>query len=77
MRVKLNRPVEAALRATGLPWEIIQGTKHYRVMLAGRQVCVLSMGGKARANARSSNNKKDVTCIERLAAEIKGGKQRP
>lgn len=76
MKVRLlNRAVEAALDATGLPWEIDEGRKHYRVLLAGRQVCVLSKGGKARANMRSSNDKKNVNSIERLAAEIRGRKQ--
>jgi hypothetical protein len=72
MKVRLlNKRVEEALDATGLPWEIDEGRKHYRLMLAGRQVCVLSKGGKARANAVSSNDKKNVNVIRRVADEIK------
>jgi hypothetical protein len=72
MKVRLlNKLVEAALDATGLPWEIELGTEALPVMLAGRQVCVLSKGGKARANAVSSNDKKNVNVIRRVADEIK------
>lgn len=72
MKVRLlNKGVEAALDDTGLPWEIEEGRKHYRVLLAGRQVCVVSKGGHARACASKTHDKKNINCIRRVADEIR------
>lgn len=41
---KLLREVEKWLRATGRPWQIKNGTKHYHVILAGECIGVVSNG---------------------------------
>jgi len=38
--------VEAALNETGLPWQIVAGKKHRKVIVAGRQVLVISHDSK-------------------------------
>lgn len=73
MKVRvLSKTIEDALVATGLPWSVEEGTKHYRVMLAGRQACVVSKGGKARARGGGLCCQKNARTIRRMAAGIKG-----
>lgn len=45
----IRRSVEAALKATGLPYEIRQGSRHKKVILAGKFIGVLcTIPGKRR-----------------------------
>lgn len=37
--------VREALDGSGLPWELLNGKKHRRLMLDGHQIAVLSYGG--------------------------------
>jgi len=65
---KVVRMAEAVLRETGLPYEIVPGKKHHKIMLAGRCVSVVSRGvtrdqGRLWANFRAT--------IQRAAKEIR------
>lgn len=75
MRVRLNKLAEDALEATGLPYEIILGTKHYKVKLAGHMVAILPMGGKSRARQGNSNDKRTARDIVAAAEKIKRGER--
>ncbi len=66
--MRLPQPVAEALDATGLPWQIVDGKKHKRVLLDGRQVLVVSHGSKAWGNWR--NTKNAVCNIRRAAQEM-------
>lgn len=37
--------IESALNATGLPWEIKQGSKHYQIRISNRLVGILPRNG--------------------------------
>lgn len=50
-RIKLE--VEAALKATGLPWRIEQGGKHQKVILNERLIGVMSNSYSGRCNANA------------------------
>lgn len=58
------------LDRTGLPWEIVPGSKHNKIMLAGRMIGVFAIGMNGRSRERF-NNRKHVKRIRALAAQIK------
>lgn len=67
---KVVRMATNILRETGLPFEIVQGRKHHKIILDGRCVSVISRGivrdqGRQWANFRA--------CIQRAAKEIRDG----
>lgn len=64
------KEVRAALDATGLPWEVVYGKKHNRLLLNGAQVGVLSRSPK-----KCSENfqmKNTIAAIRRAAAGSTG-----
>jgi hypothetical protein len=52
--VKVPKEIQEALDATGLPWEVISGSRHFKIVLAGRMVGILGRRcvnvGRAEAN---------------------------
>jgi len=65
-RPYVPKEIRAALDATGLPWEVIHGKKHNRLLLNGAQVGVL-----ARSKQKCSENyqmKNTIAAIRRAAA---------
>lgn len=64
-KTRLVRDIERCLKATGLPWALETGTKHYRVILDGECVGVLSYGiqnGMDGRNLMSIIKKKAKEC---------------
>ena len=62
------RHVERCLKATGLPWEIVQGSKHMKIILAGKFIGVLSNAG----NGGRGRSTSDAECaIKRRLKELK------
>lgn len=55
-RVRIPPNVADALQATGLPWTIETGSKHYHVRLAGYLVGVLPKGNTRDRHQRSTKN---------------------
>ncbi len=71
MSRQVTPKVRAALDATGLPWEIVNGSKHRKLMIAGRQVAVLSYGGNSRAAKSDCFGDKALPVrIRKFAADI-------
>ena len=52
----LPREIEQELDATGLPWEITLGRKHYQVRLGGKLVGILPRGPLKESNHRAIKN---------------------
>lgn len=75
MKVRLNKMAEDALEATGLPYEITLGTKHYKVRLSGYVVAILPMGGKARAHQGNLCDRQTAKNIRVAAEKIKRGER--
>lgn len=67
--VKFAPELEKALDATGLPWHIESGSKHFKIRLAGRMAGIIPQGVKG-DNSRICLAK-NIRNIERLAAELK------
>lgn len=67
----IPRPIQRALEATGLPWEVTMGGRHRKVMLAGRFVAILpsNLRGATRMNYRAERNV--IAQIKRAAREHK------
>jgi hypothetical protein len=68
--VKFDPRLRAALEETGLEWGIEPGTKHFKLRLAGRLVCVIPQGVKG-DNSRIMTAK-NVKSVQRLAAVLQG-----
>lgn len=64
--------VRTALDATGLPWEIVNGKKHRKLMLDGRQIAVLSHGGHSRRMKSEAFGEKALLCHIRNAISASG-----
>lgn len=61
--------VREALNATGLPWEIINGSKHRKLVIDGRTVAVMSHGGHSRAmKSECYGDRTLVNSIRKFAA---------
>lgn len=55
-RVRIPSDVADALNATGLPWAIETGSKHYQVRLSGYLVGVLPKGTPKDRHQRATKN---------------------
>lgn len=55
MTSQLPTEIAKALEATGLPWEIREGTKHRKIIIAGRFVTTLPHG-KCKVMDRKTKN---------------------
>jgi len=66
--MKLPERLREALDATGLPWVIELGGKHYKVRLAGRLVSVYPKGKGHEADKRVLLN--TITQVRRAAREL-------
>ena len=53
---RIPADVADALDVTGLPWEVVTGSKHYHVRLAGYLVGVLPKGNTRDRHQRSTKN---------------------
>ena len=58
-----------ALENTGLPWEVEDGSKHYKVKLCGRLVAVYPLGKARDHNKRALLN--TITQVRLAARQIK------
>ena len=74
---KAERAIIAALKATGLPYEIKEGGKHEKIYLAGKFIGVMSNAGKfigVMSNAGNSGRGRDekgILCaIKRRLREL-------
>lgn len=67
--LKLDKNIQAALDATGLPWTVETGGKHYKIRLAGRLVGVFSKGKNAQPSHSIQNT---ISNIRRLYKELSG-----
>jgi hypothetical protein len=67
--MRLEDRIIRALDETGLPWKVVNGGVHHRVLLAGRQVLVVSRGAKSREKPRRTSN--GVSAIRRAAKQIR------
>lgn len=65
MRTAVNREIEAALIATGLPYEIKHGGKHLKVYLAG--AFILSL---CRKPGPRRDSKQAIAAIKRRVREL-------
>lgn len=61
----LPREVEAALAATGQPWELKLGGRHIKIMVCGQLAGILPINGKCDRDRRSTLNL--VSQIKRVA----------
>jgi hypothetical protein len=69
--VKFDAKLEAALNATGLPWHIEPGSKHFQIRLSGRLAGIIPQGVKGdNSRVMTSKNIKNVNI---LAARLKAG----
>jgi hypothetical protein len=67
MRRELAKQMEALLAATGRPWEIVKGTKHYKIFLAGKMIAVGSVGSSTQRDPRQLQS-----AINRRMRELSG-----
>lgn len=67
--MKIDPKLEEALCATGLPWATEDGSKHYKIKLAGRLVGIYPKGKAKTAEKRSLLN--TISQVRRAAQEIK------
>jgi hypothetical protein len=64
MSHRLPPMIQGALEATGLPWEIVWGTKHRKVMVNGRFAALLPL---AKIKDRDRANRNVVADIRKTA----------
>lgn len=69
MFVKLDERIAKALEETGLPYSVENGSRHWKLVVAGRLVGIASKG-KVRDRKRVTLNV--VAQIRRVASEVKG-----
>ncbi len=67
--MKLPAKVREALEETGLPWEVVNGARHYKVKLAGKLVGVYPHGKVKETEKRSLLN--TVSQVRRAARELR------
>jgi hypothetical protein len=53
--MKLPRRVRSALEATGLPWSLETGSKHYKIRMNGRFVCIAPFNGGSEHDRATRN----------------------
>lgn len=70
--VRFDKRLGEALDATGLPWTIEPGTRHFKIRLAGRLCGIVPQGVKGESGPKMLA--KNVKNVQRIAAKIKEGK---
>jgi hypothetical protein len=70
--MKMPREVREALDVTGLPWELEEGSKHWKIKVKGRLAGILPKGPISQKNKPAILN--TVSQVRRLARQIKGEK---
>lgn len=68
--MKIEKRVEDALNATGLPWNVELGGKHIKIKLQGRLVAIQPRGPIKEQKNRATLN--IISQIKRAAREIVG-----
>lgn len=61
-----------ALTETGLPFELQDGGRHFKIRLAGRFIGILPRNGSSEAYGNTCASKNLVAQVRRAAREIKG-----
>lgn len=74
--MKIPEQIRDALDATGLPYEVKPGKRHYKVYLSGRMCTVFSLSGRKHSPGLSSCAAA-VAAIRRCAREILNQKGTP
>lgn len=67
--MKPQPEVLAALEQTGLPWELVNGSRHTHIRVAGRLAGILPRGSGS-VDQRAVKN--CITQIRRKASEVRG-----
>lgn len=67
--MRLPAEITVALDATELPWDMENGSKHYKIRVAGRLAGVYPKGKHSTADKRAVLN--TVSQIRRVAREVK------
>jgi hypothetical protein len=67
MTHRISDHFKKVLDDTGLPWEIVQGTKHKKLYLAGRYIGTIPIGRKSSLGRATRNVEAQ---IRRLAKEV-------
>ena len=67
--MKMPERLREALDNTGLPWEVEDGSKHYKVKLCGRLVAVYPLGRGRDADKRALLN--TISQVRLTARQIK------
>jgi hypothetical protein len=70
--IKVPDKLREVLDATGHPWTITSGGKHFKIKLAGRLVAVLPHGKTSDSYKRSLLN--TITQVRKMARELDGEK---
>ena len=68
--MKLPTEITVALEATGLPWVMESGGKHYKIKVAGYLAAVYPRGKHSEHDRRALLN--SVAQIRRIAKKVKG-----
>ena len=63
--------LESALEATGLPWTLEPGSKHFHIRLAGKLAVVLPQGIKG--SPSRILDAKNIRNVQRIAREVANG----
>jgi hypothetical protein len=66
--MRLPKIIETALQDTGLPFEVVRGSRHHHIRVAGRLVGILPTHGSAEASPRALRN--TVAQIRRAARGV-------
>jgi len=64
--MKIDSKISEALNALTVPWELVVGGKHIKIMVNGQLAGVLSKGGPRSMDKRSTLNA--ISQIKRVAA---------
>jgi hypothetical protein len=64
-KFRLDPTIRDALNETGLPWEIVRGTKHYHVRVEGALVGILPMGKLVTSSRQLKNLLSDIHKLKR------------
>ena len=60
------------LRASGLPWEFVSGSKHIHIRIAGRLAGILPRGGHPRTSDVGRARLNQMAQLRRLIREVQG-----
>jgi len=67
--VKLHPLLVAELDNTGLPWDVVEGTRHHKVRLCGHMVGIYPKGNAAGVDRRALLN--TISQVRRAARGLK------